>query len=66
LQFGQISIVSTMEDFGLVFMIFPFAQRNARRAKIHPGLGARQSSPHVIGTRLHGAGAGDCPGASYQ
>jgi hypothetical protein len=49
LQFGQISIVSTMEDTGMVFMIFSFRPTECEASKNSPGLGgARQSEKQEL------------------
>jgi hypothetical protein len=49
LQFGQVSIVGTMEYASLVLMMFPFAQQISWRAKqVHPGAGACQSEKQEL------------------
>jgi hypothetical protein len=49
LQFGQISIVGTMEHASLVLMTFPFARQNVGASeKAHPGVGACQSEKQEL------------------
>jgi len=49
LQFGQVSIVGTMECASSVLMMFPFAQQISGRAKqVHPSSGACQSEKQEL------------------
>src|SRR5438067_9536718 len=51
LQFGQISIVGTMEHISLVLTTSPFARRNVGASeKAHPGVGACQSEKQELRT----------------